>query len=65
MMGLISLQRVMHRWRRQTTNHCVSFHNELQKQTLQNIVFQQFILLQFPILQIHFINKKSRSIQIS
>ena len=56
----------MHTRHKQTTNHCVSFHNELQKQTLQNIVFQQFILLQFPMLQIHFINEKSRSIiQIS
>ena len=54
----------MHTRYKQTTNHGVSFHNELQKQTLQNIVFQQFILLQFPMLQIHFINEKSRSSNI-
>ena len=56
----------MHTRHKQTTNHGVSFHNELQKQTLQNIVFQQFVLLYFPILQIHCINeKRKRYIQIS
>ena len=48
----------MHTRHKQTTNHGVSFHNELQKQTLQNIVFQQFILLKFPMLQIYCINKE-------
>ena len=48
----------MHTRYKQTTNHGVSFHNELQKQTLQNIVFQQFILLYFPILQTYCIHEK-------
>ena len=48
----------MHTRHKQTTNHGVSFHNELQKQTLQNVVFQQFIRLHFSMLQIHCINEK-------
>ena len=47
----------MHTRHKQTTNHGVSFHNELQKQTLQNIVSRQFVLLHFPILQINCINE--------
>ena len=48
----------MHTRQKQTTNHGVSFHNELQKQTLQNNVFQKFRLLHFPMLQINCINEK-------
>ena len=48
----------MHTRHKQTTNHGVSFHNELQKQTSQNIGFQQFILLNFLMLQINCIYEK-------
>ena len=48
----------MHTRQKQTTNHGVSFHNELQKQTSQNIGFQQFILLNFLMLQINCIYEK-------
>ena len=41
----------MHRCHKQATNQCVSFHIELK--TWQNYVFQQFIVLHFPMLQIN------------
>ena len=51
----------MHTRHKQTTNHCVLFHNELQKQTLQIIVFDNLFFYPFQCYKSIVLMKKSQT----